>query len=483
MSRTEQAPDANMEEILASIRRIISDDPGEERNRPQPTREWTRTSKKPPSNESFADSIARALSPMAKDVAPFIAEAQPGADAPKQEPLPLAARPTAVPAALAPFALDELFDAPTPAVAQPDETLVMDDDDIFELTATVALPEPDVAHPIFADAVTANDPPMAFTLPGHLLAGDDVTEPDDHEPFDLFAPTMPELTSPNLVLPELAEPLVESALWPVQDAPLAGDALAAIPAQTESVLATRVEPYFDAPVLESSDPLIDQDALSDSAKEFLQSATEDFVQQATLNAQEEAAPSVDPRVETMLIPAAAPDVERFQDEAPTPAPTIVLAPVPAAVANAFPDFLRVATAPDAPEVSAVSAHPEAVSIKAAEPVTASEPVARVETVEANVVAPDAVDALAEATARRIADTPTVQAAAAAMNEAVSAALQELPQADLPDTAQQLAVAIPGMPAESARALEDTVAQLLKPMLREWLDTNMPRIMEKALKQP
>jgi cell pole-organizing protein PopZ len=32
-----------------------------------------------------------------------------------------------------------------------------------------------------------------------------------------------------------------------------------------------------------------------------------------------------------------------------------------------------------------------------------------------------------------------------------------------------------------RSLEDTVADLLRPMLRDWLDANMPRIVEKALR--
>jgi cell pole-organizing protein PopZ len=32
-----------------------------------------------------------------------------------------------------------------------------------------------------------------------------------------------------------------------------------------------------------------------------------------------------------------------------------------------------------------------------------------------------------------------------------------------------------------RTLEDTVAELLRPMLRQWLDDNMPRIVEKALR--
>lgn len=34
---------------------------------------------------------------------------------------------------------------------------------------------------------------------------------------------------------------------------------------------------------------------------------------------------------------------------------------------------------------------------------------------------------------------------------------------------------------AVRTLEDTVAELLRPMLRDWLDANMPRIVEKALK--
>lgn len=42
-------------------------------------------------------------------------------------------------------------------------------------------------------------------------------------------------------------------------------------------------------------------------------------------------------------------------------------------------------------------------------------------------------------------------------------------------------AAPSSGAESIRTLEDTVAELLRPMLRQWLDANMPRIVEKALK--
>jgi cell pole-organizing protein PopZ len=41
----------------------------------------------------------------------------------------------------------------------------------------------------------------------------------------------------------------------------------------------------------------------------------------------------------------------------------------------------------------------------------------------------------------------------------------------------------GVPLQTSqvRTLEDTVADLLRPMLKQWLDTNMPRIVEKALR--
>jgi cell pole-organizing protein PopZ len=32
-----------------------------------------------------------------------------------------------------------------------------------------------------------------------------------------------------------------------------------------------------------------------------------------------------------------------------------------------------------------------------------------------------------------------------------------------------------------RTLEDTVVDLLRPMVRDWLDDNMPRLVEKALR--
>ncbi len=37
------------------------------------------------------------------------------------------------------------------------------------------------------------------------------------------------------------------------------------------------------------------------------------------------------------------------------------------------------------------------------------------------------------------------------------------------------------PHQSVRTLEDAVADMLKPLLQQWLADNMPRIIEKALR--
>jgi uncharacterized protein len=39
---------------------------------------------------------------------------------------------------------------------------------------------------------------------------------------------------------------------------------------------------------------------------------------------------------------------------------------------------------------------------------------------------------------------------------------------------------PPIATVGSRTLEDAVAEMLRPMLREWLDANMPRIVEKAM---
>lgn len=56
-----------------------------------------------------------------------------------------------------------------------------------------------------------------------------------------------------------------------------------------------------------------------------------------------------------------------------------------------------------------------------------------------------------------------------------------PSAARPSVPRSGAASSSGEESPAARTLEETVAELLRPMLREWLDANMPRIVEKALR--
>ena len=49
----------------------------------------------------------------------------------------------------------------------------------------------------------------------------------------------------------------------------------------------------------------------------------------------------------------------------------------------------------------------------------------------------------------------------------------------PPTASELTPST--LPLGGVRTLDDTIIELLRPMIRQWLDDNMPRMVEKALR--
>jgi cell pole-organizing protein PopZ len=51
-----------------------------------------------------------------------------------------------------------------------------------------------------------------------------------------------------------------------------------------------------------------------------------------------------------------------------------------------------------------------------------------------------------------------------------------------DGVQAAAISTTVPPAERARAFEDAVAEMLRPMLRDWLDANLPRLVQQALRE-
>ena len=144
--------------------------------------------------------------------------------------------------------------------------------------------------------------------------------------------------------------------------------------------------------------------------------------------------------------------------APAVAPAVNAAVEAAlAAARAAPPRAEVVKTPEVPK----AAPPAAVT----KPVSESTPI--------KSAAPVAgVPALAEAPKRIIAvPVNSVPSVASAVGHGMSGNAGSLPPA----------TALPS-PAAGVQTLEDTVARLLRPMLRQWLDDNMPRIVEKAFKE-
>ena len=135
--------------------------------------------------------------------------------------------------------------------------------------------------------------------------------------------------------------------------------------------------------------------------------------------------------------------------------------------------------------SAVVAGPPAAEISApvlvlAEPVVAAETAPPAYT---SAMATILVEPLAAA-------LPVDLTPAAAMAEAVAHRAPEIAAAlaaaeVAPVVAAPAVIAPPPIAAApvAARTMEDMVAEMLRPMLRDWLDSNMPRIIEKTLAKP
>ncbi len=524
MSRTEQAPDASMEEILASIRRIITEDPGEERQRPQATREWSRPVKpRPLSEESFADSIARALAPAAAAATLEPASSKPQLSlAPHAPVTPLHGRLSAAVQAYPAATLDDdIFDLPA---ARPefapllqdatDETVLAldelapidveresDFEPTLELLPDAASDEVDL-NIMVADIVPASVSEPAFEAAPELAAAMSFEalpdEFDDAEPFDLLMPATPEpvveLIAPT-TLAASAPPALPAHDWAVMDA---------VPEVTSETVAS-VEAANAAPVMvaaETDAAASDDDlwalpggnavAPSPVFAEVITDAPPPAAAAESIPGPFDFVP-VKPGFETApLLVSDAPELsvglvlaesagsfDAIVSESALPSLMFEVVPAPApGLLDAVP-FL----ATDRNEALAPVVVEVLVEAGRIEPALPEAMIFSTAALNVEIAAPtDPVDALAEAAAKRIVETPTVQAAAAAMHQAVSAVLDQLPTSSLASL-HGSGAGVPAPGAPPSRTMEDTVAELLKPMLRDWLDTNMPRIVEKALRQP
>ncbi len=178
-------------------------------------------------------------------------------------------------------------------------------------------------------------------------------------------------------------------------------------------------------------------------------------------------------------------------------------PIPAAKASPLPDIgmpapvVRAeAPQPSAPVAPAPAPVP-AAKIAPTEPVAVAAPIVEAPASPAAPAAREPAKELSplDALAKGLAATKVAAPAPVSVPAPVVSAPVATPApAVVPEIAAQVAAApSPAAPAAvttpepavvaalGSRSLEDTVAELLRPMLREWLNTNMPRIVEKALR--
>ena len=147
-------------------------------------------------------------------------------------------------------------------------------------------------------------------------------------------------------------------------------------------------------------------------------------------------------------------------------PTEALAIGPSALP--FDDVFELSASQPSPvgTDSAVSVAPPAITPTLAGILEAAEPMLAV---------PESLPQVAEA----LAALPGIEPSPAAAELAVVEALPASPvQPAALATPMETTIAAPAQASAPARTLEDAVADLLKPMLRDWLDANMPRIVEK-----
>lgn len=370
MSRTDQNPDASMEEILASIRRIISEDAGDDLMDARPRRDRQPAPKPAPGN-AFANELARALDEQTDDDGLVEAE--------DDDILDLDRTPAA---RSAPVAAPRL-DAPRP---QPPRQ------------APTAAARPTLADP----------PPLARRTPAPMVA----------------VPPAPQPIAP--VLRPVAAPVArtEASSLPARPQPM--PAPPTLRSRTAEIAVPRPAPPLTPP-LSVAKPV--------AAK----------------------APATMPPVVAKAAPPTAAPAPIFEAGAADDE-------IELTGASASPEVLNGSRAGDTGALDEAGDADDVISLGAFESTsqTEAEPAAIADAPAPRIVAEE-IAAVAEPTGNALATTAaTAPAVAAATVTAVAAA---------PGIGSML------LPV---RSLEDTVAELLKPMLREWLDANMPRIIARAL---
>ena len=463
MTRLDATSEPSMEDILASIRKIIAEDPPGSRATPAPAANLGRPMAQP---QAAADAVAPRGS--ARDTF-FPVGSEPAAASPSSEPY-LRAEPQ----------------KPSPAAFDTDGFFAKSQQKSFIPEAPAARIEPSFA-PMSSSPQTAPDARTAtLSVDAQLsdLLGDAV-------PAGTLSATTPTAVRPGVAAPITSShftgkpttsaapqsPAEQAPVGDMQQNPRQGFTVSRdgfVPGQASTAPAAERDPFdFD---LGPSPFEAKTTGIQTSKTEFRELPGSDerpsaldiggIVPMRTVEAHlPPAATSFKPAGAASEI-AAAPTADAGSAPVEHPAAAAVETPV---ITTAAPSV----AATIAPAAAATTASIVATPARDAEPVA---PVARFVPANASIETPKSV---ARDVLEVVSPAPAVEVEAQAHVEAPTQSQAQSFDAD----AIVSSAGVP-MTQDSAhqRTMEETVADLLRPMLRSWLAENMPRIVERALRR-
>ena len=453
MTRPEKATEPSMDEILASIRRIISEEPPGGRAAAKPALQAVPPTPLPviqpqPAGPQFA-------------AGPFAAPA----------PSPAAAAATRAPPSFIDLAAIRRAEAPPqlpmpPEAATPAQAADEDNLDLVEEAPAATQPIEPQLSPIAAR------PGLGGDRPRHLPPRAEAAAP----------PAAALLPAANFAAPPQPRPLpFPFGPKPPKARPAAAEQLPTVEASDELTEA------FEPPVVPVAIPAVETTVAerpSDESQGSRLIAQLRGTKLPEVPATALAAPAVSGADSLLAALRAAPNPVEPAPDVAHAAPAEVEMPARVAVT---PEPEPEIAAPVAVDMAVAEEVPEVAEAEAPAVVLAA-PVEVVPAAEAIVVA-EVVDAARVQAAAPVTEPPAAVVDAATPSHGTEAAPVVAAVAGAAMLGSAMVAAKPAAESEilppapiSVKTLEDTVAELLKPMLRQWLDDNMPRIMEKALKE-
>ena len=517
MTRLEQAGEPSMEDILASIRKIIAEDPPGSRDLPEARAEPAAPSVTDRIFQRMGDAVRSEQAKPAAATEPYLRSSMPSlSSTPSAAPSAEAGKPFDIDAQMAEVLSKTRGGAPRRDV-EPSFGLTLPEVqaalDSLPLTSNVPATPAPPSRPGFTVARDGFVPDAPIGAPVNAPMGAPMTaqaKSAASDPFEFSlgpspfasrsAPQTAPQSAPGTSMPEVRDTRYQDFGTLVPTRPFASEFASELASQSEAaeapvaapVTAAADEPMIDVPHVSAANAAVDGENQATSEAESAETKPAETAARETPSPETIAAQLTD--FETAI---------RSTDAAPAAqvkSVESVLASLKLELGQAEP-VETTSLRPDPEPQPAIAAASE--SIAAAEPeIAAPVAVAVAPEPERVTLAPDEIkDTAAHVAAESVLDHPAadivaieepapIEAPAMMQEMVIAAPIAESMRASasLPSpfhALQSSALHSSGMQSAAmpgSRSMEDTVAELLRPMLRNWLAENMPKIVERALRK-